>query len=77
MTVNELIHLYDRAWAERPAIFGLPGGELSPAEQAGELVRQHGLEGARAVARQRAADFPAPWSFYHQVLQVLEGAREG
>lgn len=77
MTVTHLISLYHRAWHERPAVFGLPGGELSPEEVAGDLVRQHGLAHARHLAQRDAEQRPEPWSFEARVWQVLAVAREG
>lgn len=77
MTVTHLISLYHRAWNERPVVFGQPGGELSPEESAGDLVRQHGLHHARHLARIDAEQRPEPWSFESRVSQILANAYEG
>lgn len=77
MTVTHLISLYHRSWHERPVIFGQPGGELSPEEAAGDLVRLHGLAEARHLARQRAETRPEPWSFEQRLWEVLVNARDG
>jgi hypothetical protein len=76
MSVSQLISLSENAWKQREPVLGLPGGELSPEEMAGDLIRRFGLETARALAAERAGSFPAPWNFYYQVHAVLADARD-
>lgn len=72
MNTTQLIDLAQRAWNERPTILGLPGGDLSPEEMAGELIRVHGLGMARVIAVELDQSLPAPWSYQHRVCQVLD-----
>ena len=76
MTVTQLVSTYRRAWQERPPVFGVPGGDLSPEETAGALVQEHGLDVARELAKSRADHFPASWSYEVRVWQVLCEAHE-
>ncbi len=77
MKISELIDLAQKAWNERPTILGLPGGDLSPEEKAGELIQQHGLNTARLIAMEQDQSLPAPWSYHHRVWRVLEEVQEG
>jgi hypothetical protein len=72
MNTTQLIDLAQRAWNERPTILGLPGGDLSPEEMAGELIRLHGLDSARAIAVEQDRSLPAAWSYQYQVCRVLD-----
>lgn len=76
MNVAQLVELAQKAWAERPTVFGLPGGGMTPEEKAGDLIRQHGLAEARSIARDQDRMLPAPWSFEHCVYEVLVRAHE-
>ena len=76
MTVTQLISLSENAWSRREIVLGLPGGQLTPEEMAGDLVRRCGLAAARTLAAARAGAFPAPWDFYRRVHQVLSEVRE-
>ena len=77
MTAEQLISLYHQAWTERMAIFGIPGGYLSPEEAAGRLVEEYGLSTARHLACVRAENSPAAWSHEMQVWQTLQNVFEG
>ena len=76
MKISQLIELAQRAWSERPTILGLPGGDLSPEEMAGDLIRLHGLNSARRIAEQQDQLLPAPWSYHHRVWRILEEVQE-
>lgn len=76
MNVAQLVELAQKAWAERPTVFGLPGGAMTPEEKAGDLIRLHGLSEARAIALAQDRILPAPWSFEHCVCEVLSHAHE-
>ena len=76
MTASQLISLSENAWSHREIVLGLPGGQLTPEEMAGDMIRRCGLAAARTLAATRAGAFPAPWDFYRRVYQVLCEARE-
>ena len=76
MSTSQLIDLAQKAWNERPTILGLPGGDLSPEEMAGEMIRLHGLGTARAIALEQNQSLPAAWSYQYRVCQVLNEVRD-
>lgn len=76
MNITQLVELAQKAWSERPIILGLPGGDLSPEERAGDLIRNHGLNKARMIAEQQDQLLPAPWSYHHRVWRILDEVRE-
>lgn len=76
MTTHELVQNYESSWSAKPAIFGVPGGQLSPAEQAGELIKNYGLAAARRIACEKAREFPAAWNHWQRVSDALHSASE-
>lgn len=72
MSINDLLNLYERAWDSKTTIFGVPGGQLSAPEAAGELIKNHGLDQARRIADQRAREFPASWNQWRQISDILD-----
>jgi hypothetical protein len=77
MTVSQLIGLYGQAWNSRETILGLPGGDLSPEESAGDLIARFGLERARQIAAEQADTFPAPWDPHYRIHEILREATDG
>jgi len=72
MTKSDLLATHERAWRDRPVIFGEPDGGFTPAEAAGALIAEHGLARALTVARERAAKYPGPWNFDEHVYRLLQ-----
>lgn len=77
MTAGDLIHVYEQSFSEKPTIFGQPGGSLSPEEDAGNLIKHHGLDRARSIAQSKAGDFPAAWDHWYRVATILEAISDG
>ncbi len=78
MTTHELISLYDAVREAHATLFGLPPVELSAEEVAGGMLREHGLDVARALAWSQVDATPPSYAFELRVWQNLdEAARVG
>lgn len=71
MTASELIHTYEQSFCQKPVIFGMPGGAFSPEEDAGKMIKEHGLHRAREISAARAGEFPASWNHWSRVAEIL------
>lgn len=71
MTAGDLVYAYERSFSQKPVIFGLPDGGLSPEEDAGNLIKHYGLQRARDIADAKASEFPAAWSHWARVFDIL------
>jgi hypothetical protein len=71
MTAGELISVYEQSFSQKPIIFGQPEGAFSPEEDAGNLIKHHGLHHAREIARAKADEFPAAWDHWTRVAEIL------
>lgn len=76
MTTRELIESYEKSWSDTTIIFGVPSRHYSPVEQAGELVKRHGLNAARHIAIEKAGEFPAAWNNWKAVAEILFSASD-
>jgi len=77
MTAHQLIGIFDQAWNDRETILGLPGGDLSPEEAAGDLIARFGLARAREIAAEQAGLFPASWNYHQRIHEILCEATDG
>lgn len=76
VTAEELIRSYEVARTAHGTVHGdSTMAEYSPAEAAGALLEEHGLDIALLLARARVDYRPPSWEYEFQTWQFLESAR--